>query len=330
MTNLYCYEATPADQAELKIALTGLEPIFIEAPLSAANVHSDAAIICVFVSSKVTAEVMAAMPELKLIATRSTGTDHIDTAYAAAHGVKIASVATYGEHTVAEYSFALLLALGRKIAGAQALMIGGDASHDDLTGIELFGRTLGIIGTGRIGLNTARIGRGFGMNVIGYDPYPNHNLAAEIGFSYASLDEVLATSDVISLHVPATPETRHLINQHAFSLMKPTAIIVNSARGEIIHTDALIEALQNGHLAGAALDVVEDERLASLAEELSAVRQHHSREALRISVLERLPGVLMTNHNAYNTIEARQRIAAMTAHNIRDFISTSTSEAHHG
>ncbi len=210
---------------------------------------------------RVTAMVFERLPNLKLLVTRSVGVDHIDLAEAARRGIPVCHVPDYGAHMIAEHAFGLLLAVARNIVRGHRRYVDEHLFSDHgLAGVELMGKTLGVIGTGRIGRHAIRIGRGFGMDVLAHDLFPNEALAREMGFSYASLPALLAESDVVTLHVNLNEGTRHLINQASLALMKPQAILINTSRGEVVDTGALIAALRTGRLAGAGLDVLERER----------------------------------------------------------------------
>jgi D-lactate dehydrogenase len=294
---------------------------FVTESLSADNIDPLTEVISVFISSKVTAELLDKLPNLKLIACRSTGFNNIDMAAAEARGVTVTNVPTYGEKTVAEYAFLLLLALLRKL---QQTLANTYTDSTQLRGVDIFGKTLGIIGTGHIGQHTIQIAKGFGMDVIAYDAFPNDVTAEELGFRYVSLEELSEQSDVVSLHVPFLPETKHMINTDFLARMKPSAVIVNTARGELVDTLALIEALKDNRIAGVALDVLEGEHLLHLEEEMALLRSPHPpSEALTHSVqllaLQRMPNVIITPHNAFNTIEAIQRINHATTQNIIDY-----------
>jgi len=210
---------------------------------------------------KVTAEVLDGCPRLRLIVTRSTGHDHIDLAAAKARGVAVTNVPDYGAHMIAEHAFALILALARNVCRANERYRRLRRFDDTgLAGVELYGKTLGVIGTGRIGRHSIRIGSGFGMAVLAFDLLQNDHLAAEMGFRYVPLDELLGESDFVTVHLPLTDQTHHLISAQALAQVKPGAILVNTSRGPIVDTAVLKEALASGRLAGAGLDVLEEER----------------------------------------------------------------------
>ena len=210
---------------------------------------------------QVTQEVFEQLPNLKLIVTRSVGYDHIDLESAKRRGIPVCHIPDYGAHMIAEHAFALMLAVARNIVrGDQRYKREQRWSDQGLQGFELRDKTLGVIGTGRIGLHCMRIASGFGMRVIAYDVVQNDDAALELGFTYTSLDELLEKSDFISLNVALTENTQHLINAERLAKMKKGVFLVNTSRGAVVDTDALIASLRSGHLGGAGLDVLEDER----------------------------------------------------------------------
>jgi len=274
-----------------------------------------------FIYSQVSAEVIRALPALRLVATRSTGFEHIDLGACRERGIVVSTVPSYGENTVAEHTFALMLALSRKIHQSYTRVMRSDYSLEGLTGFDLKDKTLGVVGAGKIGLHVIKIGRGFGMRVLAYDPYPNSFLAELLNFSYAGIDQLLAESDVVSLHMPYSPQLHHFMDRAKFSRMKPGSLFINTARGRLVDTEALLEALQGGKLAGAGLDVVEGEEL--IQEEQQLLYQQQSVEKLqaviRTHVLFRHDNVIFTPHNAFNSREALERILDTTAENIVNF-----------
>ncbi len=268
--------------------------------------ESDAECVSIFVDSKMTKAVIDRFPRLKLIATRSTGYDMVDMEYAKSKGIAVVNVPSYGEHTVAEFTFALMLSLSRKIFECIArTKEEGRFDYEGLTGFDLHEKTLGVIGTGRIGIQVIALAKAFGMKVIAYDLFLKSDLAASMGFEYVPLDTVLATSDIVTLHVPGSGAD-YLIGADALSKMKSTAYLVNTSRGSLVDTRALTEALKGGQLAGAALDVLEDE--ASL-----------TKEGLMKNSLHAFPNVIITPHTAFNTIEAIERILETALQNILAF-----------
>ncbi len=279
-------------------------------------------ILVIFIYSPITAAGLDRYPNLKFIATMSTGYDHVDLVACRSRGIAVSNVPSYGENTVAEQTFALLLALTRKIIPSVEQTRRGDFRLNELRGVDLAGRTIGVVGTGRIGQRVIRMAKGFGMKVVGYDPRPRTELAAELGFQYRSLDDLLRQSDVVTLHAPATPATHHLLNQARLRLMKPGAYLINTARGTLIDTQALLKTLESGRLAGVGLDVLEEE--CSIREErelLSSIFQQKCdlKTMLADHMLINHPKVIITPHNAFNTREALQRILDTTIKNIEAF-----------
>ncbi len=284
---------------------------------------SDFEAVSIFVGSKIDEAIVSHFPDLKLITTRSTGFDHIDLAAVRAKGIKIAYVPGYGDNTVAEFAFGLLLTVSRRIYEAyDRLRETGSFSSEDLMGFDLKGKTMGVVGTGRIGRHTVQIAAGFGMKILAYDPYPDAFFANKFGVSYVPLDELLANSDVISLHVPYMESTHHLINSENVLKMKKGSILINTARGAIVETDALIKGLKEEIIAGAGLDVLEEEGF--LGDERSFVLNdkeegHNLKTVVQNHVLIDLPNVIVTPHNAFNTKEAIIRILDNDLANIKSF-----------
>jgi len=289
-----------------------------------AEVKNSANIISVFICHQLKKEELDLLPSVKFISTRSTGFDHIEKEEASKRRIPISHVPTYGENTVAEFAFALLLALSRKICEAhERVTETGLFSQDGLRGFDLKGKTIGIIGTGHIGLNSIKIAKGFDMEVIAYDPFPNEKMVKELGFRYVSFDEVLSFSDVITLHVPHNDSTHHMINKTNIGKIKKGAYLINTARGALIETGALVEALDKGIIAGAGIDVLEEEGYqADKMKLLSA--PHPNLEELKVILSNHYlidhPRVIITPHNAFNTIEAISRILDVTIDNINSFI----------
>lgn len=286
--------------------------------------ETDFDVLSVFVNCDITQKVIDTFPNLKLITTRSTGFDHIDTEYAKSKGIKVANVPAYGSNTVAEFTFALILSLSRKIPQAVIrTKQQGEYDYHDLCGFDLFGKTLGVIGTGKIGKNVIKIAKGFEMKVLGYDAFPDQTFAQTNGFEYVSLENLLQQSDIVTIHTPYNDQTHHLINKDNITLINKNAYIINTARGAIIETDALYEALKNGAIRGAALDVLEEE--GNLKKEEELLIQHNLpveefRVALENKALMDLPQVIVTPHMAFYTIEAENSILQTTIGNIQSFI----------
>ncbi len=294
-------------------------------PLNIATVDDfkDAEVVSPFVASRLDAGIIDRLPQLQLIATRSAGYDHIDLAACRERGVAIANVPDYGDATVAEHAFALLLALARNIVESVALTRRGGFSMAGVRGLELRDKVIAVIGTGRIGRRAIKIARGFGMRVVAFDQVQDAAAATRLGFTYGALDEVLALADIVTLHVPSSPTTVGLIGEPQFAAMKDGAILINTARGNVVDTEALVRALASGKLRAAGLDVLPQEPL--IREEAEIFRQGEAIDASDLKalvanhVLLRFPNVLVTPHNAYNTDAALARIMETTIANIEGF-----------
>jgi D-3-phosphoglycerate dehydrogenase len=249
-------------------------------------------------STQVTEALLMGAPLLKVIGRAGIGVDNIDVEAATRHGVAVLN--TPGANTVsaAEHMFALLLALVRRIPGAAESMRSGEWNRKRFGGTELRGKTLGLIGLGRIGRHVADIGRAFGMEILAHDPFVSDSRAKELQVKLASVEELLATADVVSLHVPITDDTQHLINGKRLALMKPTAVLVNTARGGLVDGDALLEAVEQNRIAGAALDVFDPEPLPA------------------DSPLRRSDRIILTPHLAASTHEAQERVSVEVCRSI--------------
>jgi D-lactate dehydrogenase len=279
-------------------------------------------IISPFVYSQFSERNLKKLPNLKMIATRSTGVDHIDGNYCKKNGIAMASVPVYGSHTVAEYAFALLLAITRKVVVAHQSVEDGEFNPEGLTGTDLHGKTLGVIGCGKIGQNVIKIARGFGMKVLGVDGYRDPKLEKKRGFEYADLETCLKSADFVTLHVPAIPSTFHMINKTNIKLMKKGSYLVNTARGTAAEVEAIVWALNNKILAGAALDVAEDEALVESDKVVMSEKytKDELQDILSFHLLRDRDDVVFTPHNAFNTKEAIERIIETTMENIKKFM----------
>lgn len=269
--------------------------------------------VCVFVNDQVDKSCLELLAKegVKLVALRCAGFNNVDLAAAKNLNIPVVRVPAYSPHAVAEHSVALLLALNRKIYRAVQRVREHNFSLNGLVGFDLYGKTVGIVGTGKIGRITAQIFRGFETKVLATDPFPAPEWAEKTGVTYTDLNSLLRESDIVSLHVPLQPETKHLLNATTIALMKPGAYIVNTSRGKLIESTALISALKKGHLGGVALDVYEEEE--------GIFFEDHSEKILQDDVLSRLltfPNVLITAHQAFLTKEALQEISRVTAENI--------------
>lgn len=286
------------------------------------KVLQEAEIISVFVYSRVTAGVLEAMPALKLICTRSTGYDHIDLETCRQRGILVSNVPVYGENTVAEHTFALILALSRNVHKAYFRTVRERFDLKGLQGFDLKDKTLGVIGAGHIGMHVIRMARGFGMEVLAYDVNRQHFLAEILGFNYVNLDYLLQNSQVISLHAPLNEKTYHLINQDNIKTIKRGALLINTARGELLDTRALLMALEEGILAGAGLDVLEGEDLIHEEHRLFSpeLPQETLQKIIHNHILLHREDVVITPHIGFFSREAIQRIRRTTVKNLRGFI----------
>lgn len=300
------------------------EIIFESNPLDEGIIsrYADADIISTFVYSTLSRTILEKLPQLKFIATRSTGFDHIDIDYCQIRSIQVSNVPIYGESTVAEHVFALLLAISHKIPEAVNRTRHGDFSQEGLQGFDLCGKTIGIIGTGNIGKRTSRIAKGFAMDVVAYDINRDIKAAKEIGFVYVSLSELLKKSDIISLHIPGNKNTLNFLSKSEFQIVKEGVIVINTARGNVIDINSLLEALTSQKVAAAGLDVLPDETLlrsnAKFLHIFSEEKSKH-KNLLANHILLRMKNVIITPHNAYNTKEAIQRILETTIKNINGF-----------
>lgn len=271
--------------------------------------------VCGFVNDSFDAGVLATLAQggVRLVLLRNTGFNNVDLPAAEANGIVVMRVSHYSPYSVAEHVVALLQTLNRKTHKAYLRVREENFLLDGLLGTDLHGKTVGIAGTGKIGTILARIMGGFECRLLGYDPYPNDACKA-LGLSYVSFEDLLGQSDIVSLHMPLTPESRHLINDRTLALMKPTAFLINTSRGPLIDTAALIKALKNRRIGAVGLDVYEEEG--------DLFFQDLSGQIIADDVFMRLltfPNVLVTGHQAYFTREALRDIAAATLQNIADF-----------
>jgi D-lactate dehydrogenase len=318
------FEVEPWERETFRELSHGYDVKYVQEPLTAENAsrYEAANVISTFIYSELDADVLQQFPQLKLIATRSTGYDHIDANYCQQHGVTICNVPTYGENTVAEHVFALLLAISHKIPEAIDRTRKGDFSLEGLRGFDLRGKTLGVIGTGNIGQCVIEIAKGFRLEVIAFDVKPKQELASKLGFRYVAMEELLSTADIITLHVPANKKTYHLLSTEQFDMMKKGVVLINTSRGSLVDVQALLYALAEGKVAAAGLDVLPEEPVMREEAELlrSVYRQQHNMETLLADhILLRLRNVIITPHSAFNTREAVQRILDTTVSNILSF-----------
>lgn len=284
--------------------------------------HSEAEVVSGFVYSSFKNGVMDSLKNLRLIATRSTGFDHIPIDVCHQRDIKVCNVPTYGSTTVAEHVFGLLLTISHRLEEAIDRTRKGDFSPRGLQGFDLLGKTMGIIGTGGIGREAIRIARGFGMTVLAFDIAPDEEAARSLDFRYTDPDELLGQSDIVSLHVPSNDKTRHLISREEFDKMKDGAVLINTARGDLVDTKALVRALAEQKLSAAGLDVLPEEPVIREEAELlrSVYEERHDLNTLLANhVLVHMRNVVVTPHSAFNTREAVQRILDTTVDNIVAF-----------
>ncbi|MEO7362895.1 MAG: NAD(P)-dependent oxidoreductase [Gemmatimonadaceae bacterium] len=300
---------------------------YVHEALTVRNVgaYLDADVVSLSVSSTGDAAVLREFKHLRMIATRSTGYDHIDLPACRAAGIVVCNVPDYGTHAVAEHTFALLLSLGRHIPQAVAQTRRGNFSVSDLRGFDLAGKILGVVGAGKIGQQVMRIARGFDMTVIAFDAQPELSVETSIGMQFVDLDQVLSRSDVLSIHLPRGVHTRNIIGERELALMKRGAMLINTARGDIVNAQALIDALEEGRLAGAALDVLSEDTL--LHEKAARLRSAMEPSAAAVAALKSdrallaISNVIVTPHMAYDTAEAVARMQETSLCNIERFIS---------
>lgn len=271
------------------------------------QVCADASIVCCFIYSRFTADILRDLPKLRLLCTRSVGSNHIDIAACQRQGITLCNVPDYGSHVIAEHVFALLLSTLRHVDAAGRKVREGNFDYHGLRGMALLGKTIGIIGTGKIGRRVATIARGFGMRVLAVDKCRILELQQHERVQYVDLPTLLRESDVISLHVPSLPETQHLINDDTIGRMKNGVILVNTARGELIDSEALLRAVRSGKIAHALLDVLEREKDFAWNRELI---EH--------------PSVVVTPHIAFYADQSMARMYAECFASIRQFLAGET------
>lgn len=318
------YDTKPYDRQYMRGASEGVSPgsddavhfVFHEFRCTRETAASaaGATAVCGFVNDRFDRACLRVLHDLGVrhLAMRCAGFNNVDLAAARELSIAVTRVPAYSPHAVAEHAVALVLTLNRKIHRAYNRVREQNFSLNGLVGHDLHGKTCGIVGTGKIGRIAAEIFRGFGMRVVAYDPSPQAEWAAARGIEHLEFERVLAASDVLSLHLPLTPETHHLIDAASLAVLKPGAMIVNTSRGKLVDTSAVIDALKRGHVGGLAIDVYEEEE-GIFFEDLSG-------EILQDDELSRLlvfPNVLVTAHQAFLTHEALAEIARVTVENLR-------------
>lgn len=318
MLSVAFYDTKPFDRRSM-LAAPGAGSVqwrFYDFRLSAETAATAAgcAAVCAFVNDRLDRDCLCGLAEagVRHVALRCAGFNQVDLAAARALGLAVTRVPAYSPHAVAEHTVALLLTLNRKIHRAYNRVRECNFSLAGLTGFDLHGKTAGIIGTGKIGRCTAQIFRGFGCRVLAQDPMPDPEWAAEAGVTYAGFDAILSCADILSLHLPLKEDTHHLFDEDTLSKMKPGAHLINTSRGKLVDTSALIAALKSGRLGGVALDVYEEEE--------GIFFEDHSERGLQDDELSRLltfPNVLITSHQAFLTHEALAEIARVTLDNLQ-------------
>ena len=283
--------------------------------ISTVPLAKGADVVCIFVNAECDAQVIDKLVNngVKLIALRCAGFNNVD--LKAAEGrIRVTRVPAYSPHAVAEYAVSLMLSLNRKIYRAVNRTRDGNFTLNGLLGFDMYGKTAGVIGMGRIAKELIKILHGFGMNVMAYDLYPDHEFAKQYDVKVVSLDELYANSDIISLHCPLTPDTKFLINQDSIAKMKKGVMIINTGRGKLINTEDLIEGLRSKQVGSAGLDVYEEER--------EYFYEDKSDKMIDDDVLARLlmvPNVVLTSHQAFFTTEALHNIAVSTLESVKEF-----------
>jgi len=319
------FETAPWERRFLRRALASrtLRVRFETEPLTeqTCRLAAGAEIVSVFIYSRLTAALLRKLPRVRLLVTRSTGYDHIDLK-ACGRRIAIANVPFYGENTVAEHTFALILALSRNVHKAYVQTIKGDFSLEGLQGFDLKGKTLGVIGAGHIGLHVIKMAKGFGMEIVAADVRRDAFLSEVLDFEYVSLEALLRRADIVSLHVPYAASTKHLMNRARFAQMKRGALFINTARGGLVDTDALVWALDTGIVGGAGLDVLEGEELVKEERQLLSTDFPKDKlaTALKNHILLHRENVVITPHIAFDSREALRRILETTVQNIHSFL----------
>lgn len=317
------FDATPIVREVFAAKLPGHEHVFYDESLCDASLqaHPDAEVVTMFVASRCTKEQLDMLPRLKMVALRSAGFDNIDLPHAKERGIIVSRVPKYGQHTVAEFAIGLMLMLTRKLyRAARRVHEEKSLSQEGLEGFDVFGKTLGVLGTGNIGRTVVGIAQGLGMEVLMYDMYPAKDLEGAHA-KYVPIEELLARSDIVTVHVPYMPETHHLVNAQRIAGMKRGAYLINTARGELVDTDALVPALKSGQIGAAALDVLEAERDLKTEGEAGAATAETTQDIAEDHELMGMDNVIITPHVAFYSAEANRDIQEISAGNVAAFIA---------
>lgn len=322
------YGIWPETKEYVRAKMHGFSCKINEETVTEDNLNKDSEILAVFVESPLTAKMINSLPYLKMIATMSTGFDHIDLTAAKKRKIPVCNVPTYGENTVAEHAMALMLGLSRKLFPSVKRVKEGIYDFHGLRGVDLKGKTLGVVGTGHIGAHVIKMAMGFEMKIIAFDTFPNKDLEKKLGFKYVTLNKLLAESDFVTLHTPLLPTTYHLINKKNIKQVKKGSYIINTARGGLIDPEALVWALQSKQIAGAGLDVLEDEGFVQSEEAMVKAACKDNECQIKTNLMNNIiidhPNTIVTPHNAFNSAEALQRIIDVTVENIKSFANGQT------
>ncbi|MCX8163645.1 MAG: hydroxyacid dehydrogenase [Candidatus Micrarchaeota archaeon] len=325
MAQMAFFELEGWEKSILKKYFPKHKLLFFNEPLAEKHLQQikNVEILGVFIYSKISKEVLAKLPKLKMIATFSTGFDHIDLVECKKRKIIVSNVPSYGSHTVAEHTIALMLALAKKLVPSIDRTRAGNFSLEGLRTFDIVGKTLGLIGFGKIGSHVAKVAKALGMNVIIYDPYADENLVDLLDCKKVDLDYLLKHSDIISLHAPLNEQTRHIINKETIAKMKNGVILINTARGGLVDSKALLDGLLSKKIAGAGLDVLEEETAIREEKELLApdyAKKHDLHTVVITHMLREHQNVIITPHNAFNSKEALERIVYTSAENISKFL----------
>ena len=286
------------------------------------EIKDTASVISVFITSEITPTILEQFPNLMIISTRSTGYDHIDIDACCNKNIKVLNVENYGAHSVVQYTFALMLALVRRLIPALNDSHAFKFDINNYVGRELNALTLGVIGTGAIGASVCKIAHAFGMRILAFDYLQKPELTRDYHVEYTEKETIYKEADIITLHVPLTKETQHIITKRELALMKHTAIIINTARGELIESEDLYNALLNKNIAGAGLDVTECEKISLGYGDITEKLENSDKECISKVIITRrlnqLNNVIITPHVAYNTQDSINRILSVTFDSIKD------------
>jgi len=316
------YETEPWEKEFFEKRLSGHTLYFCEHPLSSETIHPDTQVLSPFIYSVISQEIIDQLPNVRLIATRSTGTDHIDIKYCNEKHIIVKNVPSYGVDTIAEHTFALILALTRNILPSVERTKKGNFSLEHLRGGQLAGKTIGLIGFGAIAIRVAELAKAFKMNILVSTRTRKSEYEQTLGVRYVDLETLLKASDIVSLHVPATPETHHMLKTENIRMMKKGSLLINTARGAVVETEAIVRALEEHIIAGAGLDVLEEEKALKEERQLLTKEYHLAADVktqLFNHILLHRENVIVTPHNAFNSQEALQEILEVTAKHILEF-----------